>query len=159
MSPQIHRNRKLNGEVREASVVVLMKEIYTNESLKEDLDFALSEHQKITAIKVLREVCGRKHKSKFNLRNYKDTIDKYHKRVQISDKISLLLSRIEKWGKKNGLQRVSKVDLKDKTGKYIYKYSDRDMVVDTLVRLNKDSRWFPSKKRFERYNKLWKQYV
>jgi hypothetical protein len=161
----IRTKYKPSIEVQGKEKRVLLEEIYNNKTLKEDIDFALTEHQKITAIKTLRSACqdlwssDGDYKSKFSLRDYKDTIDKYYKRFIVSNKISLLLGRIDRWCKKNGQHKISKVNLKDKTGKYTYKYTDREMVSDTLNKMTKDLKWIPSKKRMERYSKLWKQYV
>jgi hypothetical protein len=159
------KGKKVDHIKYKSFVEILMEEIYNNETLKEDIDFALTEHQKIIAIKTLRSACQNlwsvdgDYKSKFSLRDYKDTIDKYYKRFIVTNKISLLLGRIERWSKKNGKHKISKVNLKDKTGQYIYKYTDRKMVEDTLGKINNDIEWFPSKQRIEKYNKLWKHYV
>ena len=164
MPPDYIRHNK-HKPSSEDKVDVLMKEIYSNKTLKRELDYALDQGSKIVAIKRLRTVCENlwcptgEYKIKYNLRNYKDTIDLYETRFIVHNKIDRLNDRIKKWCEENGQDKTSKVNLKDKTGQYTYKYSDWEMVEDSLVNMNKNLKWFPSKKRIERYNKLWKQYV
>ena len=95
-----------------------------------------------------------------SLREYKDTIDKYHKRYTITKKIKKLRKRIEKWARKNGYENIGKQkEVKDKlTGDYFYMYTDWEMVDDHHGLMINDWDWLPSKKQYKEYNVLWKNY-
>ena len=95
-----------------------------------------------------------------SLREFKDTIDRYSIRYNITKKLKKLLERIEKWGRNNGYENIGKQkEVKDKlTGDYVYMYTDWEMVDDHHGLMINDWDWLPSKKQYKEYNVLWKNY-
>ncbi len=138
----------------------IIKEIYSNRELKSEIDWSLNEGSKINAIKLLKQYMETYHKSrKYSLRTLKDTIDKYESRLIIRNKIEMLRDRIEKWCEKNGYEKVGlQKEVKSKTGEYIYRYSDWEMIDDHEGLMINDPQWRPSGKQMKQYNKLWKKY-
>ena len=102
MPPDYIRHNK-HKPSSEDKVDVLMKEIYSNKTLKRELDYALDQGSKIVAIKRLRTVCENlwcptgEYKIKYNLRNYKDTIDLYETRFIVHNKKREKLDTIIPW--------------------------------------------------------------
>ena len=129
--------------------------------LRSEIDYALNRDSKINAIKLLKEELDAYHKSrKYKLRICKDSIDKYKKRLTIQNKINMLKDRIESWCELNGYEKMdTQKEIKDnKTGEYIYRYSDWEMIDDHDGLMINDSQWLPSTKQLKQYNQLWKRY-
>jgi len=139
----------------------IVKLICEKFELRSEIDYALNHGSKISAIKLLKEEMDTYHKSrKYNLRICKDSIDKYEKRFIIHNKINMLKDRIESWCEVNGYKKLdNQKEVKDtKTGEYIYRYSDWEMIDDHDGLMINDSQWLPSTKQLKQYNQLWKRY-
>ena len=72
----------------------------------------------------------------------------------------MLKDRIESWCELNGYEKMdTQKEIKDnKTGEYIYRYSDWEMIDDHDGLMINDSQWLPSTKQLKQYNQLWKRY-
>jgi hypothetical protein len=140
--------------------------------LKEDLElrtqieYHLNDGYKISAIKCLKHYAEDKPQGKSdiyknsNLREIKDTIDRYAIRYNITKKLDQLRNRIEKWCIKNGHDNMGyQKEVKDnKTGEYTYRYSDWEFIDDQHGLMINDWDWLPVSKQMRLYNTLWKQY-
>ena len=144
-------------------ISMILKDIYNNRKLKSEIDYELNDNLKINSIKVLRyhyeaDVATGEER-KYSLRIYKDTIDIYHRRMKIQNKLGMLRERIEWWCEENGYDNMSyQKTLKSKTGEYTYRYSDWEMVDDHEGLMINDPQWLPSSKQIKQYNELWKKY-
>ncbi len=138
----------------------ILDEIYSDSQLRNEIDSFLNNSSKISAIKTIKIHFERHHKSrKYNLRNFKDAIDEYGRRLSIHNKLTKLLKRIEKWLDRNGYDKIglqNKVTGDD--GATIYKYSDWEMIDDHIGFMVNDRKWVPCSKQLKDYNELWKQY-
>ena len=135
--------------------------------LRSNIEHYLKDGYKINAIKCLKAYIEDKPQGKSdiyknsNLRELKDTIDRYAIRYKITKKLDQLRSRIEKWARKNGHDNIGyQKEVKDnKTGEYIYRYSDWEFIDDQYGLMINDWDWLPQPKTYKLYNKLWKRYI
>jgi hypothetical protein len=134
--------------------------------LRTQIEYMLNDGYKINAIKYLKQYAEDEPQGKSdiyknsNLRELKNTIDRYAIRYNITKKIKLLRKRIEKWARKNGHDNIGyQKEVKDnKTGEYTYRYSDWEFVDDQYSLMINDWDWLPVSKQMRLYNTLWKQY-
>ena len=135
--------------------------------LRTQIEYHLNDGYKISAIKCLKHYAEDKPQGKSdiyknsNLREIKDTIDRYAIRYNITKKLKRLRQRIEKWCNKNGHDNMGyQKEIKDnKTGEYTYRYSDWEFIDDHYGLMINDWEWLPHPKTYKKYNKLWKQYA
>ena len=158
------KNRIMKEGTNEEILWLYLQEDF---ELRGTIEYYLNESGKISAIKYLREYVEDKEVpeemspgEKCSLRELKNGIDKYAKRYTITKKIKLLRKRIEKWCNINGYDRMeNQKEVRDnKTGDYIYRYSDWEMVDDHYGLMVNDWDWLPHPKTYKKYNKLWKKY-
>jgi len=138
--------------------------------IRNTIEYYLDEGSKINAIKYLKQDtenfttyvdapiwATRKIPS---LREFKDTIDRYAIRYNITKKLKRLREQIEKWCEKNGHNNMGyQKEVKDnKTGEYTYRYSDWEFIDDHYGLMINDWDWLPVSKQMRLYNTLWKQY-
>ena len=134
--------------------------------LRTQIEYHLNDGYKISAIKCLKHYAEDKPQGKSdiyknsNLREIKDTIDRYAIRYNITKKLKRLREQIEKWCEKNGHDNMGyQREVKDnKTGEYTYRYSDWEFVDDHYGLMINDWDWLPQYKTYKLYNELWKQY-
>jgi hypothetical protein len=138
--------------------------------IRNTIEYYLDEGSKINAIKHLKQDTEnfttyvdtpiwptRKFPS---LREFKDTIDRYAIRYNITKKLKRLRKQIEKWCDIYGHDNMGyQKEIKDnKTGEYTYRYSDWEFVDDQYGLMINDWDWLPHPKQYKSYNELWKQY-
>jgi len=157
---KIKKDNILNKTNLEILWTILKKDLELRNTIKHCLD----EGSKISAIKHL------KHHTEWweigtadvvpSLREYKDTIDRYVIRYNITKKLKRLREQIEKWCEKNGHNNMGyQKEVKDnKTGEYTYRYSDWEFIDDHYGLMINDWDWLPVSKQMRLYNTLWKQY-
>ena len=134
--------------------------------LRSTIEHYLNDGYKIKAIKCLKHYAEDKPQGKSdiyknsNLREIKDTIDRYAIRYNITKKLDQLRNRIEKWARNNGHDNIGyQKEVKDnKTGEYTYRYSDWEFIDDQHGLMINDWDWLPVSKQMRLYNTLWKQY-
>jgi hypothetical protein len=138
--------------------------------LRTEIEYHLNKHHKITAIKCLKkDTENRTAQSdppiwptrKFpSLREFKDTIDRYSIRYNITKKLKRLRQRVEDWCRINGHDNIGyQKEVKDnKTGEYTYRYSDWEFIDDHYGLMINDWGWLPHRKEYKSYNKIWKKY-
>ena len=137
--------------------------------LRSTIEHYLNDGYKIKAIKCLKghteNITSIKpvwpHRKFPTLRDYKDTIDRYAIRYNITKKLDQLRNRIEKWARNNGHDNIGyQKEVKDnKTGEYTYRYSDWEFIDDQYGLMINDWDWLPQPKTYKLYNKLWKRYI
>ena len=134
--------------------------------LRSTIEHYLNDGYKIKAIKCLKHYAEDKPQGKSdiyknsNLREIKDTIDRYAIRYNITKKLDQLRNRIEKWARNNGHDNIGyQKEVKDnKTGEYTYRYSDWEFIDDQHGLMINDWDWLPVSKQMRLYNTLLKQY-
>ena len=152
----------LNKTNKEILWTILKKDL----ELRSNIEHYLKDGYKINAIKCLKAYIEDKPQGKSdiyknsNLREIKDTIDRYAIRYTITKKLKRLREQIEKWCEKNGHDNMGyQKEVKDnKTGEYTYRYSDWEFVDDHYGLMINDWDWLPHPKTYKLYNELWKQY-
>ncbi len=152
----------LNKTNKEILWTILKKDL----ELRSNIEHYLKDGYKINAIKCLKAYIEDKPQGKSdiyknsNLREIKDTIDRYAIRYNITKKLKRLREQIEKWCEKNGHDNMGyQKEVKDnKTGEYTYRYSDWEFVDDHYGLMINDWDWLPQYKTYKLYNELWKQY-
>ena len=139
-------------------MIKLPIQLKKNTELRNDIDHALNRGSKISAIKILREYFNSIDEDQ-TLRESKEIIDHYSKRLIMTNKMEMLRDRIEKWAEKNGYDNIELYkETKDKTGQYIWTYSDWEFVDDMYGNMINDYDWFPHYKVLLDMNELWKKY-
>jgi hypothetical protein len=122
---------------------------------------------KITAIKHYRNEVKDKFTGYFpSLRECKDVVDNIddmmHRknfRDKITSKILELRTQIEKWCELNGYDNLGLYKTrKNKTGEYVWNYTDWEFVDDSYGNMINDPKWYPHPKSLKDMNKLWKKY-
>ena len=152
----------LNKTNKEILWTILKKDL----ELRSNIEHYLKDGYKINAIKCLKAYIEDKPQGESdiyknsNLRELKDTIDRYAIRYNITKKLKRLREQIEKWCEKNGHDNMGyQKEIKDnKTGEYTYRYSDWEFVDDHYGLMINDWDWLPQYKTYKLYNELWKQY-
>ncbi len=152
----------LNKTNKEILWTILKKDL----ELRSNIEHYLKDGYKINAIKCLKAYIEDKPQGESdiyknsNLRELKDTIDRYAIRYRITKKLKRLREQIEKWCEKNGHDNMGyQKEIKDnKTGEYTYRYSDWEFVDDHYGLMINDWDWLPQYKTYKLYNELWKQY-
>ena len=155
---------------RKEKIEKLLTLIFETPKLKERIDEAYDNHSKITAIKELRGWVETtdypawlkdivRHNTT-RLRLSKDVIDRYWIRASIFRKLNKLSNQIEKYCNKHGYDKMGyKEGAKSKDGLWTHKYSDYELVDDHIGFIVNDLDWYPSRKQYKEYNKLWKKYM
>jgi hypothetical protein len=139
-------------------MIKIPAQLKKNNELRNDIDYYLNHGSKISAIKILREYFISIDEDQ-TLRESKDIIDLYEKRLIMSNKMEMLRDRIETWAERNGYDNIDLYkETKDKTGQYIWTYTDWEFVDDMYGNMINDYEWYPHHKVLQDMNKLWKKY-
>ena len=165
---EIYLDNVKSGRISEDTTNEEILWIFLEEDLelRTQIEYHLNDGYKISAIKCLKHYAEDKPQGKSdiyknsNLREIKDTIDRYAIRYNITKKLKRLREQIEKWCEKNGHDNMGyQREVKDnKTGEYTYRYSDWEFVDDHYGLMINDWDWLPVSKQMRLYNTLWKQY-
>ena len=162
-----NRNCILNEGTNKEILWMFLEESF---ELRNTIEHYLDEGSKISAIKYLKQDTENRTAQtdppiwptrKFpSLREFKDTIDRYAIRYNITKKLKQLRKRIEQWCELHGHDNMGyQKEVKDnKTGEYTYRYSDWEYVDDQYGLMINDWNWLPQTSSYKRYNKLWKKY-
>ena len=167
MTDSLKRKRILNEGTNKEILWMFLEESL---EVRSTIEHYLDEGSKINAIKCLKkDTENRTAQSdppiwptrKFpSLREFKDTIDRYSIRYNITKKLKRLRQRVEDWCRINGHDNIGyQKEVKDnKTGEYTYRYSDWEFIDDQHGLMINDWDWLPVSKQMRLYNTLWKQY-
>ena len=167
MTDSLKRKRILNEGTNKEILWMFLEESL---EVRSTIEHYLDEGSKIGAIKCLKQDTENRTAQsdppiwptrKFpSLREFKDTIDRYAIRYNITKKLKQLRKRIKQWCELHGHDNMGyQKEVKDnKTGEYTYRYSDWEYVDDQYGLMINDWNWLPQTSSYKRYNKLWKKY-
>ena len=160
---QLKRKRILKeGTNKEVLWLYLQEDL----ELRSNIEIYLDKGYKINAIKCLKAYIEDKPQGESeiyknsNLREIKDTIDRYSIRYNITKKLEHLRGRIEEWANENGYENIkNQTEVKSEwSEEYVYTYTDWEMVDDHYGLMINDWDWNPVTKQMKLYNTLWRQY-
>ena len=167
MTDSLKRKRILNEGTNKEILWMFLEESL---EIRSTIEHYLDEGSKINAIKCLKKDTENRTAQSDppiwptrefpSLREFKDTIDRYSIRYNITKKLKRLRQRVEDWCRINGHDNIGyQKEVKDnKTGEYTYRYSDWEFIDDHYGLMINDWGWLPHRKEYKSYNKIWKKY-